>query len=67
MKAVLFAKFAFLLQTCAAIDCFEAATWPKLIGYGKADTEIVDIDRRASDGMLALVIVSDEADLLNGV
>ena len=54
-----------ILSLSTATDCFEAATWPKLIGYGKADTEIVDIDRRVSDGMLALLIKSDEADYLN--
>ena len=59
------ALIVLILSWSAATDCFEAATWPKLIGYGKADTEIVDIDRRVSDGMLALLIKSDETDLLN--
>ena len=47
-----------------ASSCFEQATWPKLIGYGKADTEVIEIDRRGSDGMLVLLVSTDEADLV---
>ena len=39
------------------------ATWPKLIGYGKADTFISKIDRRNSDGFLAMCMESAEPDL----
>ena len=49
---------------CQASSCFEQATWPKLIGYGKADTEVLEIDRRGSDGMLVLLIKTDEDDLV---
>ena len=52
------------MRECNAASCFPEATWPKLIGYGNADTEVVDIDRRDSDGMLVLVIKSDEDDLV---
>ena len=35
-----------------------------MIGYGTADTEIEDIDRRNSDGMLALMLKSSEPNLV---
>ena len=59
-----------LIEPCSAkdwwgeSDCYEGSTWPKLIGYGRGDTEIQSIDRRDSDGMLAMVVKSDEANLV---
>ena len=60
-----------LIEPCRAADwwgggddCYEGSTWPKLIGYGKGDTEILSIDRRDSDGMLAMMVKSDEPDLI---
>ena len=43
-----------------AEDCFTGVTWPKLLGYGKDDTEVFAVDRRESDGMLAMGMVTDE-------
>ena len=64
-------SFIKLIMICSALvcpsaaqNCFPAATWPKLIGYGKSDTEVVSIDRRDSDGMLALVVATGEDDLV---
>ena len=53
-----------LIWFCAAANCLQEATWPKLIGYGEADTDIIGIDRRASDGMLVLQLTTGEDDLI---
>ena len=50
----------FLVSTMA-VDCFPGATFPKMIGYGLADTNVVSIDRRASDEVLALAMYTTEA------
>ena len=47
-----------------AANCFPEVTWPKLIGYGKADTEVVSISRCSSSGELALILQTEEADLV---
>ena len=44
------------MQVEAAASCHQKATWPKLIGYGTADTEVVSVDRCSSNGKLALAI-----------
>lgn len=36
-----------------------------MIGYGKADTEVIDIDRRSSDGMLVMQVSTSEADFVH--
>ena len=61
---IVFSGGGCLIRESAAADCFPQATWPKLIGYGKADTEVEDMDRRDSDGMLALLIASGEEDFI---
>ena len=48
----------------SAVDCFPGATFPKMIGYGLADTSVVSIDRRAADDFLALAITTTENDLV---
>ena len=49
----------------SAQSCFSGASWPKLIGYGKADTSVIAIDRRtAPSPALFLAMVSDEADFV---
>ena len=47
-----------------AVNCFPETSWPKLLGYGKAETEIRSIDRSKVDGSLAMTIVTGEADLI---
>ena len=51
-------------EVCPATPCFPGSTWPRLIGYGVEDTEVSSIDRRDSDGALALMILTGEADLI---
>ena len=59
-----FLTISILGAVCKATPCFPGSTWPRLIGYGIADTEVRSIDRRDSDGALALMILSGEADLI---
>ena len=55
---------AILVSVCYATSCFETATWPKLIGYGFYNTNVIDIDRRSTDGMLVLQVSTSEPDLV---
>ena len=48
----------------SAVDCFPGATFPKMIGYGLADTKVLSIDRRAADDFLALSLRTEENDLV---
>ena len=47
--------------------CFQGSTWPKAIGYGLNDTEVISIDRRKQDGLLAMTVTTGEADLVGNV
>ena len=47
--------------------CFQGSTWPKAIGYGFNDTEVISIDRRKQDGLLAMTVTTGEADLIGKV
>ena len=49
------------------MGCFPSATFPKMIGYGLADTEVTSIDRRASDEVLAMAVITTEADLIGAL
>ena len=48
------------LQVEAAASCHQKATWPKMIGYETANTEVVSVDRCSSNGKLALAIKTVE-------
>ena len=61
--ALLAILLLFLEDFGQATPCYPGSTWPRLIGYGKSETEVIGIDRRASDGALALHIMTSEADL----
>lgn len=50
-----------------AQECFPGATFPKMIGYGLQDTEVVSIDRRASDEALVFAAYTTESNLVGGL
>ena len=47
--------------------CFQGSTWPKAIGYGLSDTEVISIDRRKQDGLLAMTVATGEVNLVGKV
>ena len=55
------------LRPCSGQPCFQGSTWPKVFGYGKSDTEVLSIDRRKQDGLLAMTVATGEADLVGNV
>ena len=53
-----------LIRLASFTPCYPGAIFPKLIGYGLAETSIVSVDRRASDGRLAMAVITAEDDIV---
>ena len=50
-------RVTFLVKEIACVDCYPGAVFPKLIGYGNAETSVVSVDRSTND-LLALAVIS---------
>ena len=66
-KKLYFNSCRFLTTITFAANCFPDASWPKLIGYGLADTKIHAVARSSSTGELALALRTSEADLVGNL
>ena len=67
LRRPLLAVFTCLFTLGMASSCVPSATWPKLIGYGTADTSVISASRCSTTGQLVLALQTTEDEFVKNV